>query len=116
MGSAKRIANRLLLAIGKFEQIFKGEGGASKKGGPYWSPNEEWAAQFTQTGQLSELRRAWIRTSDIHDAGAGERPYAGDPDAIAAAVGEARENGLKAIRLDEGTNEPPPCLCSTVPP
>lgn len=106
MGAARTIAARLLSAEGGFEQLFRGEGGASKKGGPYWSLDEGWAAQFTQTGQASELRRARIRTSDIHDAGPGERPYAGDPDAVNEASAAAREAGFKAVRLDEGTNEP----------
>lgn len=106
MGIA-RIAARLLSADNGFEQVFRGEGGSSKKGGRYWSPDEAWAARFTQTGQASELLQAWIRTSDIHDAGTGGRPYAGDPDAIDEAVATARGDGFKAIRLDEGMNEPP---------
>lgn len=104
MGTARRTARRLLASAGEFERIFRGEGGPSRRGGQYWSPDEGWAAQFTQTGQPSELRQARIRTSDIHDAGP-DRPYAGDPDAVATAA--AREGGFKAVRLDEGTNEPP---------
>jgi len=107
MWNARTIAARLLTADNGFERVFRGEGGSSEKGGRYWSPDEAWAAQFTQTGQASELLRAWIRTSDIQDAGSGERPYAGDPDAIDEAVDAARGIGFKAVRLDEGTNEPP---------
>ncbi len=89
------------------EQIFRGEGPTSKKTGQYWSPNEEWAAQFTQTGRTSELKRGQIKTTDIYDAGEGGRPYAGDPDIVDKAVEDARREGFKAIRLDEGLNEPP---------
>lgn len=89
---------------GKFETVYRGEGGTSKKDGGYWSPNAEWAAQFTQTGELSTVKQGQIKTSDIYEP---TNPiYAGDPDAIDAGIKDARAKGFKAIRLDEGANEP----------
>ena len=87
-----------------WETVFRGEGPTSQKGGRYWSPSQEWAAQFTQTGKLEEVKKAYINKADIYEP--RELPYAGDPDAIEAAVKEARQKGFKAVRLSEGGNEP----------
>lgn len=92
------------IKAGKFEIIYRGEGGTSRKGGSYWSPSAEWAKQFTQTGRLEEVKKAYIKSDDIYTA--KELPYAGDPDAIDKAVAHAKNNGFKAVRLSEGTNEP----------
>ena len=93
------------IKVGKFEIIYRGEGGTSYKGGSYWSPSAEWAKQFTQTGRLEEVKKAFIKSDDIYTA--KELPYAGDPDAIDKAVAHAKNKGFKAVRLSEGTNEPP---------
>jgi len=92
------------VTLGKFETVYRGEGGTSVKEGNYWSPSKEWSAQFTQTGRLEEVKQARIKTSDIYEA--PELPYAGDPDAIDAAVKIAKSKGFKAVRLSEGGNEP----------
>ena len=84
--------------------LFRGEGGGSKKGGRYWSPDEAWAAQFTQTGRTEELRRARMRKDGIFHPAAP--PYAGDPDAIDVAVQDAKARGCKAVWLDEGRGQP----------
>ena len=93
------------IKAGKFEIIYRGEGGTSRKGGSYWSPSAEWAKQFTQTGRIEEVKKAFIKSDDIYTA--KELPYAGDPDAIDKAVVHAKNKGFKAVRLSEGTNEPP---------
>ena len=92
------------IKVGKFEIIYRGEGGTSYKGGSYWSPSAEWAKQFTQTGRIEEVKKAFIKSDDIYTA--KELPYAGDPDAIDKAVAHAKNKGFKAVRLSEGTNEP----------
>jgi GNAT superfamily N-acetyltransferase len=89
---------------GKFEIIYRGEGGTSCKGGSYWSPSAEWAKQFTQTGRIEEVKKAFIKSDDIYTA--KELPYAGNPDAIDKAVAHAKNKGFKAVRLSEGPNEP----------
>jgi len=90
--------------VEKFEEIYRGEGGPSVKEGRYWSPDKEWAAQFTQTGRLSEVKSGRIKSSDIYEA--SPLTEATDPDAIDAAAKLAKKEGFKAIRLDEGKREP----------
>ena len=89
----------------KFEEIFRGEGGTSKKGGMFWSPDSEFARQFTQSGQEKEIKKAYIKHEDILTM--PELPYAGDPDEVDVAIKYARQKGFKAVRLSEGTGNAP---------
>jgi len=84
--------------------IFRGEGGSSRRGGHYWSPDREWAAQFTQSGRAEELLQAEIMAKDIYEP--SPLPYAGDPEEVRAAVRQARKAGFRAVWLDEGAREP----------
>jgi hypothetical protein len=84
--------------------IFRGEGGSSRRGGHYWSPDKGWAAQFTQSGRAEELLQAEIMAKDIYEP--SPLPYAGDPEEVEAAVHQARKAGFKAVWLDEGAREP----------
>ena len=88
-----------------FEKLFRGESNFSKKNGQYWSPSLDFAIQFTQSGKRSELLQCQIKTSDILDM-EQNMPYGGDPDSIDEAVNFAKSKGYKAIRLDEGINQP----------
>ena len=89
----------------KVTTLYRGEGSTSKKGGNYWTPSRDWAAQFTQTGEPETVRSTTISEDDIYTP--DTLPYAGDLDAIDEAVLEAQMKGFKAVRLDEGQNEPP---------
>lgn len=104
LGNMLREGGYEVTGRGKFENIYRGEGGTSRKGGSYWSPSAEWAKQFTQTGRIEEVKKAFIKSDDIYTA--KELPYAGNPDAIDKAVTHAKNKGFKAVRLSEGTNEP----------
>jgi GNAT superfamily N-acetyltransferase len=84
--------------------IYRGEGGTSKKSGPYWSPDKDFARQFTHSGLESELKKNTIQASDVYTP--NQPVYGGDPDAIDFAVAEARGKGFKAVRLSEGQGEP----------
>lgn len=84
--------------------IFRGEY-TGNKGGQFYSEDQEFARQFTQSGQDHEIKRSYIDPQDIYTP--TELPYAGDPDVVDAAVKEARSQGYKAVRLSEGTGQPP---------
>ena len=84
-------------------EVYRGEF-SGNKGGKYWSTNKEWAAQFTQTGRIEEVKSRKIREQDVFSS--DTLPYAGDPKAIEEAVKKAKEKGFKYVRLDEGQNEP----------
>jgi hypothetical protein len=86
-----------------FEKVYRGEF-TGNKGGSYYSPDREWARQFTQSGQDKEIGEAFIKTSDIYTPEIDI--YAGDPDAIDVGIQQAKDKGFKAIRLDEGKNQP----------
>lgn len=97
------IQNKLRTIASTTMKVYRGEFSGNKDG-KYWSTDKEWAAQFTQTGRIEEVKTRRIKESDIFSI--DPLPYAGDPDAIDEVVNQAKENGFKAIRLNEGTNEP----------
>ncbi len=84
--------------------IFRGES-SYNRGGNFYTPDREWARQFTQSGQDSEVLRHAIRARDVFDP--PSEVYAGDPDAVDAAIASARKGGFKAVRLSEGAGQPP---------
>jgi len=84
-------------------EVYRGEF-SGNKGGKYWSTNKEWAAQFTQTGRIEEVKTRKIKESDIFSS--NPLPYAGDSKEIDKAIERAKQKGFKAVKLDEGTNEP----------
>lgn len=84
--------------------IYRGES-VHNRGGNFYSPDAEWARQFTQSGLEKEVLQRQIPASAVHEP---SRPvYAGDPDAVDAAIAEARKAGKSAVRLSEGAGEPP---------
>ncbi len=85
-------------------KLYRGESVHNKKGGPYYTPDREWARQFTQSGQDHEIKSASVKGSDVYRP--SEPVYAGDPDAIDRVVAEARSKGFKAVHLDEGAGQP----------
>ena len=84
-------------------EVYRGEFSGNKDG-KYWSTDREWAAQFTQTGRIEEVKSRKIKEQDIFSPDI--LPYAGDPNEIDEAVKEAKRKGFKYVRLNEGRNEP----------
>lgn len=82
--------------------IYRGEY-SGNRGGNFWTQDMEFARQFTQSGQDKEILVRYIHPGDIKDC---SQVYAGDPDAVDAAIAEARKEGYKAIWLNEGRGEP----------
>jgi len=77
---------------------------AYNKNGHYWTPDREWARQFTQSGRDSEIKTSTIDTSVILRMDPLPRAYnEGDFD---KALAEARAQGFKAVWFNEGSGEP----------
>lgn len=88
---------------GGFTTVYRGEF-TGNKGGNYYSPDAEFARQFTQSGQDAEITQSQIKNTDIYKP--AEAVYAGDPDAVDAVVKQAQEQGFKAVELSEGEGQP----------
>jgi uncharacterized Zn-binding protein involved in type VI secretion len=84
--------------------LYRGES-VHNKGGNFYTPDAEWARQFTQSGQQKEVLQRQLPSGAVYDP---PKPvYAGDPDAVDAVLAEARRGGFSAVRLSEGPGEPP---------
>jgi hypothetical protein len=84
--------------------VYRGEY-TGNRGGPFWTPDREFARQFTQSGQDHEIK---VRYVDPYDIYTDVKPYGGDPDAIDAAIAQAKADdiGFKAVWCSEGAGEP----------
>lgn len=83
--------------------LYRGES-VGNKGGKFYTPDYEWARQFTQSGQDHEIKAIGVKSAEIFDP---ETPfYGGDDDAIKEAIKQARSAGFKAVWLSEGPGEP----------
>lgn len=82
--------------------IYRGEY-SGNRGGRFWTQDKEFARQFTQSGQDKEIMVRYILSGDIKNC---HETYAGDPDAVDAVAAQAKEEGYKAVMLNEGRGEP----------
>lgn len=87
--------------VGK-QVLYRGEY-AGNKGGNFYTPDREFARQFTQSGLDKEIKTASMEMRHIYEA---THIYAGDPDKVDEVVALARAAGAKAVRLNEGRGEP----------
>lgn len=85
------------------EEFYRGEF-SGNRGGKYYSTSRGFAREFTQTGRDEEVTTIRLKTKDILTK--SELPYAGDADAVDAAVNEARVGNYRAVRLSEGQGQP----------
>ncbi len=86
--------------------IYRGEY-SGNRGGNFFTPDREFARQFTQSGQDREVKVRYIDPDDVFHP--PESFYAGDQDAVEEAVKMARMMGFKAVWLSEqkfGHGEP----------
>jgi hypothetical protein len=97
LGSAAKSPKDLLT-------LYRGES-AYNKGGNFYTPDAEWARQFTQSGRQKEILQRQMPSGAVYDP--PQPIYAGNPDAVDAAIAEARQRGFSAVRLSEGPGEPP---------
>jgi hypothetical protein len=84
--------------------LYRGEGPGTTRNGRFWSPDANFAKQFTRQGLESELLIARIPKSEIYKA--TNLPYGGDFDLIDAVVEVARAKSYSAVWCDEGKGEP----------
>jgi hypothetical protein len=81
-------------------KLYRGES-VYNKGGNFYTTDPEWARQFTQSGQLHEVKSASLVAGKIYDP--PQEVYAGDPDKVDVAMqsGRARE---KTSGQDQATS------------
>jgi hypothetical protein len=84
--------------------VYRGEYSGNKNGS-YYTNDKEFAREFTQSGQDKEIKTATIAKADIYEP--QELPFAGDTEAIDAAIVEAKVEGKRAVRVSEGEGQPP---------
>ncbi|CAB4139281.1 hypothetical protein UFOVP345_33 [uncultured Caudovirales phage] len=79
--------------------LYRGEN-SGNRGGSFWSTDQEFARNFTQSGRDSEISTRSISGSEIY------RPpspvYAGDVEAVDRAIEAAKKADKKAVYLQEG--------------
>ena len=87
--------------------IYRGEN-SSNKNGHYYSIDKNFAAQFTQTGQIKEVITKKIDLSLIYDSRKEGKPLpsANNENEFDNAMARAKELGLVGFRLTEGVNQP----------
>lgn len=79
---------------------------ASGQEGHYFSPDKEFARQFTQSGRDSEIKMITIDDSKIYRKNPLPKAYGFDDSELDNAIQEALQNGFKALWVDEGHNQP----------
>ena len=84
------------------EKLYRGM--ATGGQGHYYSPDKEWARQFTQSGQDHEIQERHVKTDDIHEP--DEPIEANDVEGVDKAISDAKTAGKKAVRLSEGKEQP----------
>jgi len=86
-------------------QLFRGEM-ASGQGNNYYSPDKEFARQFTQSGQDKEIRTIIMDEADIYRKFPLPKSYGFDDNELDNAIAEAKVKGFKALWTDEGEGQP----------
>lgn len=84
------------------ETLYRGVGGDSG-GGNYFTPDREFARNFTRSGRDSEIISMDMPRGAIYEP--GTLPRATSEPELTAAINEARERGLNAVRVSEGGND-----------
>lgn len=77
---------------------------AGNRGGSFYSTDADFAREFTQSGRACEVTTVRVDSARIYEAHAV--PFAGDEDAMDAAMAAARAGGFGAIWVDEGHRQP----------
>ena len=85
-------------------KLYRGES-AYNKNGNFFTGDQEWARQFTQSGRPEEVIARDFPAHKIYDP--PQPVYAGDPDAVDAAIQTAKSLGHGAVKLSEAAGEAP---------
>jgi hypothetical protein len=84
-------------------ELHRGEN-VTNRNGSFYSPDREFARNFTQSGRDAEIRRRFLHRDDVHSP--EPAVYAGDERGVDRAIAEARALGKKAVRVTEGAGNP----------
>ncbi len=90
-----------------FITLYRGENTTNRGGsniGKYYSTDKEWAKQFTQTGQVNEVKSIQIPKSSIYIK--DPLPLATEEQEFDECWAYAKQNGYKAFMVNEGVGEP----------
>ena len=89
--------------------LYRGELFSGKKGN-YFTPDKEFARQFTRSGRDNEIRQLVLDDSKIYRKSPLPSAYGndapGEKNDIDIAIEEAKRNGFNAIWVDEGQGQP----------
>ena len=86
-------------------ELFRGQM-ASGQEGHYYSPDKEFARQFTQSGRDNEIKKIILDSSNLYRKNPLPKAYGFDDTDLDNAISEAVSMGFKAIWVDEGENQP----------
>lgn len=84
--------------------LYRGHG--YNEGNNFYSPSKEFALEFTRTGRENELTKVKVNTNRIYKHNPLPRGYGEEDENFDIAIQIAKENGLNAIWVDEGLNQP----------
>lgn len=84
-------------------ELYRGESNLNK-GGRYYTPDKEFARQFTQTSADSEIKNLKLKQSDIYKP--KQLPSATSEAEMLDAIKEAQDKGFKYMWVSEGKNQP----------
>ena len=84
--------------------LYRGHG--HNEGNNFYSPSKEFALEFTRSGRESELTKIKVDTNRIYKHNPLPRGYGEEDKNFDIAIQIAKENGLNAIWVDEGVNQP----------
>lgn len=73
-------------------------------GSKYYTPEKEWARQFTQSGQDKEIKTITFPEDAIYKK--NPLPFATSDKDFDTVLSEAKVKGFRAFWLDEGVGEP----------
>lgn len=87
--------------------IYRGVSTINRRGGTrgsYWTPDKDWARQFTQTGRDAEIKTMVIDIDRILRL--DPLPHATSEEEFDGALDLAQQQGYAAVWFDEGPGEP----------
>jgi len=92
-----------IFKIAKIIKLYRGES-SHNVGGRFYTPDQEWAKQFTQSGLENEVKM--IKFPDEYIYRANPLPNATNEEQFDNTLKEARKNGFRAFWISEGVGEP----------
>jgi hypothetical protein len=102
--AGKKMTKTEGIGDGKYTQLYRGMN-SGQEGNSYYTTDKEWARQFTQSGQDSEIKAVRYPTGRIFKNNPLPKAYGLDDDDIAI-MDRAWDEGYKGVWMDEGQGQP----------